>query len=365
MNIGIFVNTPAQVHFYKNIAKAIEKKGGKVTFLARNYGETLSVLNEIGIHYYSYSNPPESKQGKILGLPFDILKAQKYLNENKPYVLLGFGGHESYTAFLLRRPSIVFNDSEPHINLTYSIQFKLFMPFVSTIITPDTYLNDLGKKHIKVKSYKELTYLHPHYFKPENDIFNILGINKNEEYIIIRFNAFDAVHDAGINGFSLKEKRELIEKLQKFVKVFISAENKLPKDLEQNVLNIPKYRIHDCLYYAKMIITDTQTMATEAGLLGTPAIRYNSFVGKKDMGNFTELEQKYKLIFNFSNSNDAIKKSLQLIQQPNLKEEWIQKKQKLFNDKIDLTAFMVWYIENFPESFHEIKENPELQYKFR
>jgi predicted glycosyltransferase len=40
-------------------------------------------------------------------------------------------------------------------------------------------------------------------------------------------------------------------------------------------------------------------MTTEAAVLGTPAIRCNSFVGKRDMGNFIELEKKYGLIFNF------------------------------------------------------------------
>ena len=46
-------------------------------------------------------------------------------------------------------------------------------------------------------------------------------------------------------------------------------------------------------------------MATESALLGTPSIRYNSFVGKNDMSNFVLLEKKYKLLKNFSNFRDA------------------------------------------------------------
>ena len=42
-----------------------------------------------------------------------------------------------------------------------------------------------------------------------------------------------------------------------------------------------------------MVVADTQTIVTEAAVLGTPAIRYNSFAGENDMGNFVELEQKY------------------------------------------------------------------------
>lgn len=106
-------------------------------------------------------------------------------------------------------------------------------------------------------------------------------------------------------------------------------------------------------------------MTTEAGVLGTPAIRCNSFVGENDMGNFIELEQKYGLIFNYNDSDKAIGKAVELIQKPDLKEEWRKKREKLLKDKIDVTAFMVWFIENYPESFKEMKENPEIQYKFK
>jgi predicted glycosyltransferase len=365
MYIAIFVNTPAQVHFYKNIAKSFEKKGDRIIFLARDYRETVSLLNEMSIRYFKYSKSSKSKNGNFIQIPLNFFKAFEYLTRIKPDMFLGFGGYESYTAFLLKKPSIVFNDSEPHIKCSYSIYFKLSMPFANTIITPDTFTDYLGDKHINVKSYKELAYLHPNYFKPDKNIFELLEIDKNEEYIILRFNAFDAVHDIGMGGFSIKEKRKLVDELEKYVKVFISAEQRIPKDLENRLLKIPKNKIHDCLYYAKMLITDTQTMTTEAGILGTPAIRSNTFIGKRDMGNFGELEEKYHLIFNFRNSNQAIEKALQLVQDPNLKKDWMTRKQKFLNDKIDLTAFMVWYVENYPESYKEMKENPDIQFKFR
>jgi uncharacterized protein len=365
MNIGLFVNTPAQVHFFKNIAKDLEKKGHTIKFLARDYGETIDVLNGLDLAFDIYSKCHNSKIGKILYLPFNVFAANRLLIKNKPNVLLGFGGPETFSALPLRCPSIVFQDSEPHINLSYQFQYMMFMPFVDSIVTTKTFNDNLGKKQIKVDSYKELSYLHPRYFTPDKNIFKYLKVEEKENFVIIRFNAFDAVHDTGICSFSLEEKRRLIYELQKYAHVFISTEKKLPKDLEKYLLDIPKQKIHDCLYYAKMLVTDTQTMTTEAGILGTPVIRCNSFVGTNDMGNFIELEHKYKLIFSYRNPNQAIEKALALIQEPNIKEEWNKKKQKLLNDKIDITAFMAWYIENYPQSYKEIKDNPEIQYKFR
>ena len=34
-------------------------------------------------------------------------------------------------------------------------------------------------------------------------------------------------------------------------------------------------------------------------------------------------------------------------------------------DKIDVIAFMAWFIENYPESANILKENTDYQYKFR
>ena len=34
-------------------------------------------------------------------------------------------------------------------------------------------------------------------------------------------------------------------------------------------------------------------------------------------------------------------------------------------DKIDITSFMVWFIENYPNSSDIMKKNPEYQYNFK
>jgi hypothetical protein len=50
---------------------------------------------------------------------------------------------------------------------------------------------------------------------------------------------------------------------------------------------------------------------------------------------------------------------------PNLKEEWQKRRMKMLADKIDVTAFMVWFIENYPESVRIMKTDPDYQYRFR
>ncbi len=41
MKTAIFVSTPAQAHFFRNVITALDEKGNPVNVLARNDGETL------------------------------------------------------------------------------------------------------------------------------------------------------------------------------------------------------------------------------------------------------------------------------------------------------------------------------------
>jgi len=365
MDIAIFMSTPAQVHFYRNIVNGLLKGDNNVHILARDYGETLEILDEVGMEYHVFSRPPTGAK-RILTLPFDIIRAVKWLrNKGGVDLITGFEIYGAYTSSLLRSPYVQFYDSEPNIHKLLSLQFKVMMPFTDVLLTPESFRTELGDKHLRVASYKELAYLHPHYYTPQDDVLDIMGLSKNDEYVLLRFNAFDAAHDEGVAGFTSEDKVRLVRELEKHVHVFISAEGKVPRELEKNLLPVPKSRIHDVIYHAKLLVTDTQTMATEAALLGTPVIRSNKFVGPNDMGNFIELEERFGLMFNIRDPGKAIQKAIELVKTEGLKREWVKRRKKLLEEKIDITSFMVWFLENYPQSLEEFRENPDIQYRFR
>ncbi len=365
MNIGVFVNTPAQVHFYKNIINALREQNCNIYLLARDYGETISLLEELEIDHHVYSRPPVSKYGKIMMLPWDVLNAYFLLRKSHLDLITGFGVYDAYTSYLLRVPAIIFNDSEPKVNSrSYALQFKLFMPLIDALVTPSSFTQNLGNKHIKIDSYKEIAYLHPNYYKPNKDIYDLLGIGQGEDYILLRFNAFDAVHDLGVSGFSEDDKVRLVKELSEYARVFISSEAGTPSQLDSYIMHIPKSRIHDALYYAKLFITDTQTMATEGALLGTPVVRCNSFIGANDMGNFIELDKKYKLVYNFKDSTLAFAKARELLEDASLRQKMHRQREKLFREKIDITKFMVWFLKSYPQSLALFNKDNDVQYRF-
>lgn len=335
----------------------MEKRGHDVITLARDYAETLYLLKAFDIPNFVFAHTSESRYGKIFLLPYHIVSAYRYLRKSDIDLIVGTGLYSQYTAFLLRKPNIMFMDA-------VSTQIELFLAkgFTNAIISPSNLTADLGERHIRIDSFKELSYLHPRYFGPDQNTLNLIGMSEKDDFAVIRFNAFDAIHDVGIGGFSPKERRKVIDELRQHGKLFISSERPVPKDLEEYVLKIPKERIHDILYYAKMIIADTGTMVTEAALLGTAAISHHPKA--RTIGNFIELEQKYNLIFTFDNSEELIEKAIDLFKQKDLKEEWKGRKERVLKEKIDITLFMTWFIEQFPESFRIMKENPRYQETF-
>ena len=359
MRIVVDINHPAHVHYFKNFVWEMERKGHEILITGSEKEVSFMLLCNYGFNFIDLGTYGNSVSRKIMNiLPMD-LKMYKAVKDFKPDIFLGFGSiRAAHVSRLMRKPCIAFSDSEPAF-----AEHLLYIPFTDTILTPNCFNKDLGKNHIKYNGYTELAYLHPNYFNPNPTVLEEVGLDKEDNFTLLRFVSWKAGHDIGHYG--LQNKARIVNELEKYGSALISSEGQLDKNLEKYRIKIAPEKMHDLLYHAKLMVSDSQTMTTEAGILGTPAVRCNSFVGKKDMGNFIELEKKYNLIFNYRDEETAIAKAVELLQQPNLKEEWKKKREKLLKDKIDVTAFMVWFIENYPESFREMKENPEIQYRFK
>jgi len=350
---------PAHVHTFRNTVWKLEEDGHDIRIVITYKDITRNLLDLYNIKYevIGESHPKIWEKGlDLLQLEYQLIKIA---HEFQPDLFLGRGSAAmAHVSKLLRIPYIAFIDSEP-VWVTAPVIF----PFMDVVLTPTAYSRKLNpKKHIKIDTYKELAYLHPDQFQPDPSVLDIVGISEKEKFAIVRFVGWNAYHDVGQFGLSADEKYQLIDRLSRHCQVYISSEKPLPKELQQYELKIPSHLIHHLLYYASLFVGDSQTMATEAAILGTPAVRYNSFVGKNDMSNFKELEDKYGLLHNFDNFDGALQKAESMLINNDTKNEWLKKREILLRDKIDLTKFLVWFIENYPRSFTEMKEHPKAQY---
>jgi predicted glycosyltransferase len=337
MRILIDINHPAHVHYFRNFYTLMVARGHNVYFVSRNKEMEHKLLNLYNIPYLDRGKGKNGKVGKFLYLIYaDFmllniarnLKIDLFINFLHPY--------PSQVAKILHKTSLVFSDTE-HARLHH----KLTVPYATKVFTPDCYKIDLGKKHIRFRGYMELAYLHPNYYKPDPSILKILGIRNSEKFVIVRFVSFTAVHDFGHSGMSLKNKRRAVFELSKWAKVFISSEGKLPEDLEGFRISTPFNKMHDALYYSSLLFGESATMASEAAILGTPAIYANN----NPLGYLEYQENKYGLVYNFGDSEreqeQAIEKALEIIKDKTGKEKYSKRSEELLADCIDTTQFMI------------------------
>ncbi|MBZ4647030.1 MAG: hypothetical protein JG777_2519 [Clostridia bacterium] len=352
MKVMVSVGHPAHVHFFKNLIWNLEDKGHDIKIIARKKEVVINLLDNYGFEYELIS----SKGDGILKLGLELIKRHymffKTIRKNRPDVIIaGFDPSVAQIAKILNRKSIVFADNRPDISKFPPIA-PMVIPFASTILTLSSVKYDFGPKEVKINSFKELAYLHPKYFEPKTRlrVLDDLGLSENDEFVVLRFVSHGAYHDLKTKGFNLDAKIELVQALEAHLKVVISSEDPLPPQLQKYQIKIVPEQIHDVLYHTNLLVCDSQTMTTEAAILGTPVVRCNSFVGENDMGNFIELEKKYGLIFNCSDSQQAQNIAIEIAQKPKVKEEWNIKRERILKDKIDITEFMVRLVEDYPVS---------------
>lgn len=358
MRILIDIGHPAHVHYFRNFIRILENKGHKIAITTRDKEITLYLLDKYDFKYTCTGKNLPTKLGKAYSIVRNDLAIYKVAQTFKPDIIVSFfSPFAAHVGKAIKKPVIGFSDTEhAKINIILS---KLF---TDAIVVPSCYWGSISaNKEVRFNGYFELAYLHPSRFTPDPSIQNLLGVQVDQKYAILRFVSWSAAHDAGHHGLELAAKRKIVCELSKYVKVFISSEGEIPDDLKSYRIKIPPEKMHAALAYASLYIGEGATMASECAMLGTPAIYVNSLV----VGYCTEQEEKYGLIYGFRNSHGVLEKAMELINLPGLKEEWQKRRQKMLSEKNDVTAFMVWFIENYPKSFSIMKENPDFQHNFK
>ncbi len=120
--------------------------------------------------------------------------------------------------------------------------------------------------------------------------------------------------------------------------------------------------MHDVLCSASLFIGESATMASESVVLGTPAI-YIDEVGR----GYTDEEDREGLLYMFrpDQQDDAIAKAIEVVSSAFDVSAWKNKWERWMDTKIDPTAFLCWFIENYPESERTMRTNPDYQFRFR
>jgi len=358
MKLLFYFGHPSQYHFLKYTLKALRKKGHQITLLIKTKDVLASLMKENEEKYINIQ--PEGRQDSKFSILFGLLKRDLRLFRctfRKEYDLfVGTDPSLSHIGFLLRIPVITVLEDDIEV-IPYLA--KLTYPFTSNIVTPTTVrVGKFESKKIPYAGYMKLAYLHPYYFTP-------VSLDIEKPYFLLRLSQLNAHHDFGIKGISETFLDQIVGLLSQSGTVYISSEKPLSPKYESYQLSISPSEMHQYLANASMLISDSQSMSMEAAMLGVPSIRFNDFAGKISV--LEELEHRYELTFGVAPDHPEllIKKLNELLAEPDLSEKFQLRRQKMLSEKIDVTAFMIWLIENYPASVNRLIENPDYQLQFK
>jgi len=345
MNIIVGISHPKHVHIFRNLIKCLTADGNKVKIIAVNKGITKYLLDKYNLQYIIIGENKSFISRKVLALFSWEYKSLQLIRKIRPDLVIGRAlPHLAHSCRIMKKPYIIFEDTELAKNL-----HRITVPFADAIVTPECYIGDFGRKHIRFNGYFELAYLHPNHFKPDPSVLDQLNLTKRDEFIILRLISWNAYHDIGLSG--IQNPLKLIQVLEGYGDVFVTSEGKLNGKLEKYELNIPPEKIHSLLYYSNLYFGEGGTMAVEASILGTPSIHIESAPSKiatgELSGNFLELRDKYRLLYFYPNEDKAIKKAIDILENKNSKKEWRKRRKKLLKEKIDVTKWMQNLLENF------------------
>jgi uncharacterized protein len=363
MNYLIDIGHPAHVHLFRNLYHELKGRGHHVWVTVKEIPIAQQLLKRYAIPFVGIGSKADGLWGKFSQqLKFDYT-LWKICRRQHVDIALGSSIGVAHISRLCPTVSFVFDDDDSAVQ---PLMARFGHPFADYIASPDVLAYERQKPHhLTYPGYHELAYLHPKRFQPDPSVLSEAGLHPDEPFFLMRFNAFKAHHDAGAAGLGIEQKRWLVQRLADAGRVFITTEREIDEEFAPYQIKISPEKAHSLLYYATLLVGDSQTMTSEAAVLGTPSLRCNTFAGR--ISYLQEEEEKYGLTYAFlPKAFEALQQKLEaLLATPRLKACWARKRARLLADKIDVTAFMVWLLENYPQSVGQAKTEPAVFEKFR
>ncbi len=340
MRILIDIGHPAHVHYFRNFIKIMEKKGHKFLIVARDRGIIKDLLEFYQIDFVNRGKGENSLLGKFFYMLIADYRIFKKAKEFKPDLFLSFSSpYASQVAYILKKSNIILNDTE-HTDKMHS---KFTYPFATSILTPTSYLHDLGVKQVRFDNVVENFYLHNRINESnDNRIRKVLRLAPAEEYLVIRMVSWKAHHDYGESGIDIKTIRGLIKEFKDKYKIFISTEDEVPSEFKKYQIVIPPYQMHSVLRNATLFIGESATMASESAILGTYAVYINSL----PLMGYLKLEEKWSLLKYFSSNHGVIEYVINMLKDPDFKRNTILLSKEMQKGLINPTDFLIHFIEN-------------------
>ena len=364
MHYLFYFGHPAQYLFLRETIRHLSQSDKhKITLLIKTKDVLEDLIKHDGLAYRNILVKKRRNAPIFVILSFleRMLSLLPILIQKKPDVLVGTDATLALLGKLLgiNRITIVEDD--------YNVIRKLAditYPYTQTILCPEVCpVGAWTAKKVGYKGYMKLGYLHPSLFQPDPSILAKYGLQK--PYVLIRLSSLKAHHDVNIKGISPALLRPVIHLIEsQGYAVWLSAEFTIRPDLQQYLLQIDPSDMHHVLAQALLLLSDSQSMSVEAAMLGVPSLRYSDFAGRISV--LEELEHTYGLTIGLKTGQETqlITQLTELLKQAAGRTVFQERRERMLQDKVNVTDFLVWFLEEYPYSAKRMRTDPDYQLRF-
>ena len=337
MRFLFYLGHPAHFHLFRVVIGNLKSQGHEVAILIKKKDILEDLVRRQGWEYDNIN--PEGRADHKLAIAWKLLKRDwilyRKVKKFKPDLMAGTSAEITHVGKITGVPSYVFNEDDAKVVPLFA---RLAYPLATKIVAPSCC--DTGKwknKTIAYEGYHELAYLHPNHFTPDPKL--IESLQPDQPYFLLRFASLTAHHDEGRGGITREVAGKLVDMLAPHGRIYITAERPLEPEFEKYRIRIDPLLMHHAMAFASLYIGDSQTMAAEAAVLGTPAIRFNDFVS--EIGYLDELEKAGLCIGILTNDKENLFSSVSqiLMSLPDAKTNSQQQRKFMLEKKIDCAEY--------------------------
>ncbi len=218
------------------------------------------------------------------------------------------------------------------------------------VFTPSTYPYTFHRNHFHLQAFKELAYLHPSYFLKK----------QNGKGVFFRLTRTDSIHLSAESKIDFERIIERVNKVSEYNPTYLSSEVDIKWNIHMEVRLASTIGIHEELNECRVFWGNSATMAAEAALFVSPSV----FIGGENFAYISRLESYGLLYYYTPDQIDDSFHKLEELMAENSESNYESIRLKLLGEKIDVTGFLFWFIENLPQSAAIMQSDPDYHLRF-
>ena len=280
----IWVDCTAAAHplVLRPLIERLEAQGHEVFITARRYGQTLGILDRLGMAYTVVGeHGGASKLGKVRALGGRSARLARLVWQRRPDLAIGHGSVDlAVVSAAYRIPSVQMQDYE-FAQLQRQIAFRLARRVLAPETIPPERLAKLGAKGEKLVRYpglKEEYYLAG--FEPDAAVLEELGLDREKVLVVVRpppetseYHARNDLYAATIERLAASEAQAVVIPRTEEQGAAVRA-----RDAANLIVPARAIDAQSLIAHADLVVSAGGTMNREAVALGTPV--FTTFTGR-------------------------------------------------------------------------------------